>query len=163
MTYNVFGGTLNPAQSNPASTLLVQHFPKMVMLRLLCVCICVCACVQLWDRLLKALVRDVFKDNMDTAFEHLTGGGKGGKVICVPLLQRYQVSCGTLFTQCISLVPYWQHIGQYPATQFFYRPDAFPATQPTASKHQRPLSYTIIISFDNSIAADRQIMVDLMA
>jgi len=36
-------------------------------------------CVQLWDRLLKSLVRDVFKDNMDTAFDHLASG-KGGKV-----------------------------------------------------------------------------------
>jgi len=27
---------------------------------------------------------------------------------------------------------------QHPTTQFFYRPDALPAAQPTASKHWRP-------------------------
>lgn len=35
--------------------------------------------VRLRDRLLKSLVRDVFKDNMDIAFEHIASG-QGGKV-----------------------------------------------------------------------------------
>ena len=39
------------------------------------------SCPWWCNRLLKNLVRDHFKDNMDTLLEHLTGEGKGGKVI----------------------------------------------------------------------------------
>ena len=34
---------------------------------------------------------------------------------------------------------------QHPTTQFFYRPDALPAAQPTASKHWRPTLHWLMI------------------
>ena len=54
------------------------------------------------------------------------------------LLKQETVSgCGISWTICKSAPCSRQITTPAPATQFFYMPDALPATQPTASKHWR--------------------------
>jgi len=44
----------------------------------------------------------------------------------------------------------WQH----PTTQFFYRPDALPAAQPTASKHRRQRRQGVRIRKNKQVCVD---------
>jgi len=53
------------------------------------------------------------------------------------LLQQEIVSGSGICCAICKSAPHPRQPRQHPTTQFFYRPDALPATQPTASKHWR--------------------------
>jgi len=53
------------------------------------------------------------------------------------LLEQEIVSGSGICWAICQSAPHTRQPRQHPTTQFFYRPDAFPAAQPTASKHWR--------------------------
>ena len=54
------------------------------------------------------------------------------------LLEQEIVSGSGICWAICKSAPHSRQPHQHPTTQFFYRPDALPAAQPTASKHWRP-------------------------
>jgi len=70
------------------------------------------------------------------------GKTRKGKTNLDLLEQEIVSGSGICWTMCKS-APHPRHPRQYPTTQFFYRLDALPAAQPTASKHWRQQSNKI--------------------
>jgi len=70
-------------------------------------------------------------------------GTRKVKPVWILLKQETVSGSGHSWAICKSAPAPDRQLHQHPTTQFFYRPDALPAAQPTASKHWRQIISTV--------------------